>query len=90
MSVFTFVLSLGPNFGFCYFLFKGHLESGVMMIGALRHQDDCSLRLACWLGKLAQNTEMLKGQTAQALLQGVNAILPEKYSSFARSFQSVA
>jgi hypothetical protein len=32
----------------------GHLESGVMMMGALRHQDDCSLRLACRLGKLAQ------------------------------------
>ena len=61
-----------------------------MMMGALRSQDDCSLRLACRLGKLAQNSDMLKGQTAAALLQGVNAILPEKYGSFARSFQSVA
>ena len=61
-----------------------------MMMGALRHQDDCSLRLACRLGKLAQNSDMLKGQTAEALFQGVHAILPQKYSSFARSFQAVA
>ena len=72
------------------FNFVGHLESGVMMMGALRHQDDCSLRLACRLGKLAQNSDMLRGQTAEALFQGVHAILPHKYSSFARSFQAVA
>ena len=61
-----------------------------MMMGALRHQDGCSLRLACRLGKLAKNSSLLKGQTAEALFHGVNAILPQKYGSFARNFKAVA
>ena len=66
------------------------LETGVMMIGALRHQDGCSKRLACRLGQMARDSEFLGGDTGQTIVGAVHAILPEKYTSFARSIQAVA
>lgn len=68
----------------------GQLETGVMMISALRYEDGCSQRLACKLGQMARSSELLKGQTMNAVFQGVSSFLPEKYSSFARSFRAVA
>lgn len=68
----------------------GHLETGVMMMSALRYEDGCAERLACRLGKMAATSEILKGPTAQVLFEGVSAVLPQRYNGFARSFQAVA
>lgn len=68
----------------------GQLETGVMMMSALRYEDGCSQRLACKLGQMARTSEILKGQTMNTIFQGVSSFLPEKYSSFARSFRAVA
>jgi hypothetical protein len=68
----------------------GQLESGVMMVSALRHEDGCSMRLACRLGKLAKESDFLMGETGEAIFGVVKAVLPDKFTSFARSFKAVA
>ena len=72
------------------YLSLGHLESGVMMISALRHEDGCSQRLACKLGKMAKESDFLVGDTGDAIMGAVNSVLPERFNSFARSFKAVA
>ncbi len=60
------------------------------MMSALRHGDGCSQRLACKLGKMAKDSEILGGSTGEALMGAVNSVLPERFDSFARSFKAVA
>ena len=60
------------------------------MVSALRHEDGCSMRLACRLGRLAKETEFLSGDTGQSIFGAVHSILPESpFTSFARSFKEV-
>ena len=60
------------------------------MMSALRSEDGCSARLACRLGQAARESEWLVGDTMNTLFEGIHTILPEKFSSFARSFKKVA
>ena len=67
------------------------LETGVMMLTSIRYEDGCSARLACKLGRLAQDSNMLDQHPAASfVLDSVSGLLPDKYSSFARAFKSVA
>ena len=59
-------------------------------MSALRHEDGCSMRLACRLGKMARESEILTGDTGQTIVGAVRQIMPEKFNSFTRSFQAVA
>ena len=61
-----------------------------MMVSALRHEDGCSMRLACRLGRLAKESEFLAGDTGQSIFGAIHTILPESpFTSFARSFKEV-
>ena len=70
-------------------LFTERLESGILMVSALRSNDGCSKRLACRMGKMAKESNFFMGGTGEALYEAVNAVLPEKFTSFARSFKDV-
>ena len=63
----------------------GHLESGILMMSALKYEGACAERLACRLGDLARDSFDDKDM----LLGAVNMILPEKYNNFSRSFENV-
>lgn len=60
------------------------------MVSALRSDDGCSKRLACRLGKMAKESNFLMGEAGEALYEAFNVILPDKFTSFARSFRDVA
>ena len=68
----------------------GSLETGVLMMSALRTEDGCSARLACRLGQAARQSNILKSGTMETLFEGIHTILPERFSTFARSFKKVA
>ncbi|XP_071747774.1 uncharacterized protein [Lepeophtheirus salmonis] len=61
------------------------LESGVMMISAIRHEDSCSAKLACKLGDAAKDSFPNKDM----LLGAVNLLLGERFVKFSESFEDV-
>merc|ERR1712226_226000 len=69
----------------------GNLETGVLMMSALRTEDGCSARLACRLGQAARQSNIMNsGTIMETLFEGIHTILPERFSTFARSFKKVA
>ena len=72
------------------FCFLDSLETGVLMMSAVRTEDGCSARLACKLGQAARQSQWMKSSTAETLFEGIHTLLPERFSSFARSFKKVA
>ena len=62
------------------------LESGMLMISALRHESGCQERLACRIGDLAKERF---ADDSDSILDAVNMILPEKYQSFSQSVKKM-
>ena len=64
------------------------LESGVMMVSAMTREDGCSARLACRLGEMAKE-KFDAGERADFIMGAVNAVLPQRFKHFSRSFEGV-
>ena len=62
-----------------------HLENGVLMLSAIRGGGGCAAKLACHLADVTKDSF----DNHDIIVDAINFLVPNKYSNFTESFESV-